>query len=104
MRIRLHKGALADLDEATLWYEDQQIGLGGEFLAEVGRGLGLIAETPHVWPLWRRARRRQSPVRRFLLGQFPYGIAYQVIDESIVVLSVAAHKQRPRYWSGRVQR
>lgn len=104
MRIRLHKGALADLDGAALWYEEQQVGLGDEFLAEFGHGLRLVAATPHVWPLWPRARRRTSPVRRFLLARFPYAIAYQVIDGSIIVLSVAAHKQRPRYWSGRVQR
>jgi hypothetical protein len=43
-------------------------------------------------------------VRRRLLSRFPYGIAYQVIDDTVVVVAVAAHKKRPRYWADRIQR
>jgi toxin ParE1/3/4 len=104
VKIRLLAQALADLDEAAIWYEDQQQGLGDEFMAEIGQHFSLLVENPAIWPLWPRARSRRHPVRRLLLSRFPYGIAYQVIDDTIVVLSVAAHKKRPRFWSGRAQR
>ena len=64
MKLRLHAQALADLDEAAIWYDDQQPGLGDEFLAEVGKHFSLLVESPGVWPLWPDARRRQHPVRR----------------------------------------
>ncbi|MEY4580847.1 MAG: hypothetical protein RL701_5550 [Pseudomonadota bacterium] len=57
-----------------------------------------------TWPLWPGVRRRKRPVRRRLLSRFPYAIAYQVINDTIVVLAVAAHKKRPRFWTERIQR
>jgi hypothetical protein len=37
-------------------------------------------------------------------GAFPYGIAYQIVGDAIVVLAIAAHKKRPRHWADRIQR
>ena len=104
MKVRLHAQAYTDVDEAALWYDEQEAGLGDEFLAEVNAYLVSLTDQPETWPLWPGVRPRMHPVRRRLLSRFPYAIAYQVIDNSIVVLSVAAHRKRPRYWANRIQR
>ena len=104
MRIRLHEQAYVDVDEAAQWYDDQEPGLGDEFLAELNAYLISLLDAPEVWPLWPGTRPRRHPVRRRLLSRFPYGIAYQVISDTVIVIAVAAHKQRPRYWAARVQR
>lgn len=104
MKVRLHEQAYHDVDEAALWYDEQEAGLGDEFLAEVNAYLESLPEQAETWPLWPGVRRRKHPVRRRLLSRFPYAIAYQVIDEIVVVLSVAAHRMRPRYWANRIQR
>jgi toxin ParE1/3/4 len=104
VKVRLHEQAYDDVDEAAQWYDEQEQGLGDEFLAELNAYLASLIERPEAWPLWSGARSRKHPVRRRLLSRFPYGIACQVIDDTVVVVAVAAHKKRPGYWAGRIQR
>ncbi len=82
MKVQLHREAQQDIDEAALWYDDQEPGLGDEFLAEVGQRLASLASQPHVWPLWPGTRQGLYPIRRRLMTRFPYGIAYQVVGDS----------------------
>ena len=100
MKVSLKTEALQDLRDSTAWYEDREPGLGEEFLAEVQRSLSLISNTPEVWP---GARRGQHPIHRFLLSCFPYAIAYQTLADSLVILAIAPHRKRPRYWADRAR-
>ena len=104
MKVQLHEQAQVDIDDAALWYDEHEPGLGDEFLADVDRRLSSLPDQSEVWPLWPGTRSRRYPVRRRLLARFPYGIAYQVVGDTIVVLAVAAHKKRPRHWADRIQR
>jgi toxin ParE1/3/4 len=104
VKIRLHEEAQQDITEAALWYDEQVAGLGDEFLAEVDQRIAGLIDRPHAWPVWPRTRQSRFPVRRRLMKRFPYGIAYQVVDETVVVIAVAAHRRRPRYWASRAAR
>lgn len=104
MNVRLHAEALLDIDEAALWYEEQEPGLGDEFLAELNGRFAALVEQPTMWPLWPGTRAGKYPVRRRLLARFPYAIAYQVLGDTIVIVAVAADKKRPRFWESRVSR
>ena len=104
MIVQLHEEAQRDLDEAAVWYDDQEPGLGDEFLAEVDQRIAGLALRPEIWPLWPGVRVGKYPVRRRLLVRFPYGIAYQIVGTVVVVLALAAHKKRPRYWASRTKR
>jgi plasmid stabilization system protein ParE len=103
VRVQLHEEAQRDIDKASLWYEEQEPGLGDEFLAEVHRRFAELAGQPEVWPVWPGSRAGRYPVRRRLVHRFPYAIAYQTVGDTIVVVAVAADKQRPRYWSSRIE-
>ena len=40
-----------EFDEAALWYEERRIGLGAEFVVEIGRAIDLAREHPQRLPL-----------------------------------------------------
>jgi hypothetical protein len=102
VKVQLHEEAQLDIDEAALWYDEQDPGLGDEFLAELDLVLAGLSLQPEVWPVWPGSRARKYPVRRRLLVRFPYGIAYQIVGNTIV--AVAADKRRPGYWASRAKR
>jgi len=100
MRVRLHAGALADLEAAGDWYESQRPGLGDDFAAEVARGLEMIAEGPLLWQRWPDSPDHLA-VRRLVLSRFPFALGYQVRPTEIVVLAVAHASRLPLFWLSR---
>lgn len=60
--------AEADIDEAYRWYEDQQEGLGAEFVKVLEDAFAKIRTHPEMYPLVHRN------ARRLLIPKFPYGI------------------------------
>ncbi|MBI5501096.1 MAG: type II toxin-antitoxin system RelE/ParE family toxin [Deltaproteobacteria bacterium] len=100
MQVVLHAGAAAEVSAAVSWYEEREPALGAAFLGELDRGLAVIAEAPYRWPVWPGAR-PELGARRFLLARFPYGIAYRVRGQRIIVLAVAHLHRRPGYWKVR---
>lgn len=50
--LRSHPGADSEAEEAALWYEVRQEGLGRDFFTELERAYALILEVPEIWPLW----------------------------------------------------
>jgi len=77
-----------DIDLAQQWYETQRMGLGDEFLYEIGRSFESIISNPFLYGYYNKGN-----IRRFIINKFPYIILYVVSDEQIEVLSVF-HTQR----------
>ena len=95
MKISLLPLAQAELDDAFLWYEEQGVGLGYEFLDEFDQSIRLTASFPKLF------EQMAEGVRRCLINRFPYGIIYGIDREKIVVIAVAHLKRKPNYWIGR---
>lgn len=96
MNVRLLPAAQSELDEAIHWYAQQAPGLGDSFLVEFLRTIQLIERHPQGWhPL-------SSQTRRCRLRRFPYGVIYNVDQDTILVVAVAHLHRRPAYWQGRV--
>ena len=66
----IRPAAAADIEEAFLWYERQQAGLGEEFLRAVQSALENIAAHPIRYPVVHRETRRVL-VRWLLPRSFP---------------------------------
>jgi toxin ParE2 len=79
------------LAHAVAHYDRLSAGLGAEFVAEVGDGLGRIEEYPEAWQLL------GPRVRRYRL-RFPYGLVYRLLESEIVVLAVMHLHRKPDYW------
>lgn len=97
MKVLFLTPAENELAEAMRYYNEQSEGLGYEFAAEVQRTVERIVRYPDAWtPLSHRTRRCR-------LRRFPFGLVYQVRDESILVVAVMHLRQKPVSWSSRTQ-
>lgn len=97
MNVEFLQPAEAELIEAVAYYNRESEGLGFEFAAEVKRTLGRIMQYPDAWsPLSRRTRRCRT-------SRFPYGILYQVREETILIVAVMHLHKRPGSWKSRLK-
>jgi plasmid stabilization system protein ParE len=95
VRVHLRRAAAADLDEAFIWYETQQEGLGDDFLTRVTQLLDILKDSPNLYPVVHR------DARRALVKRFPYGIFYRVIGENVVIVACFHGSRDPRVWRER---
>jgi plasmid stabilization system protein ParE len=89
--------AEADLAEAYQWYEQQVLGLGGEFLLCVDAVMASIERNPQLYPVVHK-----GVIRRALTQRFPYGVFFVEGERSVSVIAVAHAKRSPRVWQDRV--
>jgi plasmid stabilization system protein ParE len=90
-----HSDAERELDEAVTFYESRVPGLGKAFFVEIERIVRLLRQYPGAGAPAGAKR------RRVLVDRFPYFIAYERSDDSIVILAVGHQKRRPGYWRKR---
>ena len=96
MKLRWVSAAATELEEAVAWYDEQVIGLGDKFLAEIDKATRLIGQFPVAWnPLSNRTR-------AYRLNRFPYSVIYTVAsDHEIIIVAVAHQHRKPDYWKSR---
>jgi plasmid stabilization system protein ParE len=87
--------AAADVEDAYRWYEDQQAGLGDEFLAAVSTVIESLATYPERFPVVYRQTRRAN------LRRFPYSVFYRIIDDQVIVVACMHGRRDPRRWQSR---
>jgi plasmid stabilization system protein ParE len=104
VRVELHPEARAEIRTAALWYEERRPGWGDRFVARVDEVLKRIEETPTLYPVWPGTTGAAVPIRKAVLDQFPYLLAFEVHAESVLVLAVAHAKRQPLYWLARTSR
>ena len=96
MDITFLDSAEAEFVEAISYYNEQSEGLGYEFAAEVKRTIGRIVNYPKAWtPLSRRTRRCRT-------NRFPYGIIYQIREDTILIVGVMHLHKNPETWKSRL--
>jgi plasmid stabilization system protein ParE len=86
-----------DLDVAAAyqWYENEQPGLGLEFLDQLRATYDRIA----AGPLQHQDLR--SGIRRALLRRFPYAVYYAVEGDLVIVLALLHASRDPAEWQRR---
>ncbi len=89
--------AQAELDDAFIWYEDQAVGLGYEFLRELDQSIRLIASFPKLQPLV------GNKIRRCLVNRFPYGVFFGISADTIIIVAIAHLRRKPKYWNKRIE-
>ena len=95
-RVRFLELADAEFEEAIGYFNRQVMGLGARFEREVENTVALIVEFPEIGsPLTKR-------IRKFRVRKFKYKIIYALDADEIVIIAVAHHKKRPRYWRQRI--
>ncbi len=96
MGIRFLSCAEGELAEAVEYYNEQNPGLGYDFIAEVKKTFTRIADYPNAWlSISKRTRRCR-------VSRFPYAVIYQHREDGILVVAVMHMSRRPGSWRERV--
>jgi plasmid stabilization system protein ParE len=98
MNIEILEIAQKELDDAVLYYEVEQPGLGSKFKEAVRQSIIRIKNYPTSWPP------ENGEVRKFFVHKFPYKILYSIQEQTIVILAVAHQHRKPGYWIERLER
>lgn len=98
---RFHPEAETELEAAVDWYEDQQPGLGGDFLELVEESLELILEWPRIAPVF-PGWNREPVVRTQAVARFPYRALYYLTDHELMLVAFAHNRRKPGCWKDRV--
>jgi plasmid stabilization system protein ParE len=97
MNIEILQIANKEMEDAVLYYELEQYGLGLRFKDAVRRAIDRIKKHPTSWPI------EKDEVRKFFVLKFPYKILYSVQKQKIVILAVAHQHRKPGYWIERLK-
>ena len=81
-----------DVGAAFAWYENEQAGLGLDFLNELRAAYDRIADGPFKYQDLR------SGIRRALLRRFLYAVYFAVEADVVVVLAVLHVSRDPAEW------
>lgn len=95
----LHPLAEKDLEEALVWYENQQSGIGFEMLREFDLAIEFLKENPLSFPI-RYSDKRICKVSK----RFPYFIHYSIIENTVQIKAVFHGKRDPKYWGERSEK
>ncbi|MBD0331725.1 MAG: type II toxin-antitoxin system RelE/ParE family toxin [Chitinophagaceae bacterium] len=88
-----HAEVKTDYDEAYVWYESQEEGLGEKFLAAVRNKIEEIVISPETY-----GERTEKGYREAVVDGFPFSIIYTVYKKKkeIFISSIHHHKKNPK--------
>lgn len=78
-----------DLAEAFNWYEEQNSGLGLEFMRCVDAAFDTIIVNPELYG------KVYKNIRRALINRFPYGVFYLIDERKVIILAVFHARRDP---------
>ncbi len=99
MNVALEHDAENEMLEAARYYEQQQAGLGSDFLDEVEAGIERIAAGSDRFGYYRGS----TTVRSVRLERFPYRLLFVLEPERAVIVAVMHLHRRPNYWKKRIR-
>jgi hypothetical protein len=79
-----------DLREAFDWNEMQQPGLGNVFISCIEAELSRISRNPEFYSF------HNDKIRRALINKFPFGIFFEVSENTIIVYAVYDLRRNPK--------
>lgn len=86
-----------EFQEQIRYYDEQAAGLGDKFIAQVEAAISHVREYPDSGaPVSRN-------LRKHVLRAFKHNLLYVNAPEEIIVIAVAPHRRRPRYWRRRLK-
>ena|SRR2546423_5246417 len=94
-KVSFHELAELELNDASVFLENEREGLGLRFLSAVQDAVAHIQQHPNASPII------IEDIRCKVLRRFPYSIMFSIRPDRIRILAVANQKRRPFYWRGR---
>jgi plasmid stabilization system protein ParE len=96
-RVNIQPQALAEAEEAALWYERQRPGLGIQFILELNVAIERAVQFPRAYErLYREAR-------RVLLRRLPYAVYFVDENDGVETITVLHQRRASWIWESRVR-
>jgi hypothetical protein len=99
---RFFAEALAEYEDAVVYYEKRDQGLGARLIHEFDEAVALALEFPEAF-----ATIQEAPValglRSVMLRSFPIKLVYTVRDDALFLVAVFHARRRPGYWLERLK-
>ncbi|MSO77668.1 MAG: type II toxin-antitoxin system RelE/ParE family toxin [Alphaproteobacteria bacterium] len=92
LRIVFRHAAKSEFEDAAIWYDEQRLGLGEEFIFEIEQSLAGAATAPQRYPVV------FGNIRRAVARRFPYSVYFRVRADALVVLAVFHGRRNPTIW------
>lgn len=100
---RILPEALAELDEAATWYEEQEPGLGMDLVTEYRKRLADALRLPNSGT-FAGVTPSGSVIRRFRLQRFSRYAILVVVGTPSTVVAFEHSSRFPSYWESRLER
>ena len=94
---RFLEDADAEFQEQIRYYDEQAAGLGDRFISDLEATVRSIREYPES------GEATSTNLRKRVLRVFRHTIFYVNLPDEIIVVAVAPHRRRPRYWRRRLK-
>ena len=100
MKLRITKGAAADIRSAVEWYGAQRRGLDESFLAALADTTAKIEQNPQRFGYVKRGRSGRD-IRQATMKPFPYRLVYEIRSTGLALLAVGHFARREGFWRRR---
>jgi plasmid stabilization system protein ParE len=97
-RLIIRPEAELDLEDAFIWYESQETGLGSEFVRAIDSCISTIGRNPLTYQII------YQQARRVLVRRFPYCLFYIVEEDTVFVIACFHTKRNPNDWQNRLNK
>ncbi|MBT2562405.1 type II toxin-antitoxin system RelE/ParE family toxin [Pedobacter sp. ISL-64] len=88
--IQIKPLAIQMAKDAYDWYEEQKVGLGDLFLAELSRCYTKLEKNPLYY------QKLKKNYRHLVLNKFPYVLIFEIIGEEIIIFAVFHTARNPK--------
>lgn len=95
-RLEAESAVEFDIEAAFNWYENEEAGLGFQFLEQLRIAYQRILENPLGYQDLR------SGIRRALTRRFPYAVFFSIEDDIVLILAVLHTARDPAEWQRRI--
>ena len=92
MKIKWHDEAVAELDDAALYYGDIDEDLGERFAVATEVAVAELKASP------KQPRKFDGEARKLRVKRFPYAVIYWLDKDTLYIVSVMHMHREPGYW------
>jgi len=97
MTYSFHPFAKKELNDAIVFYNECQEGLGIQFADEIRKTIQIILRFPQAWSTL------SKNTRRCITKRFPYAIIYQALENEVIIIAIMQLNRKPGYWHDRIK-
>lgn len=91
--IHFPERAQIELEESSIWYEEQSAGLGDRFIDAVHKKPDLVVQNPEFFP------KKTSKYREAVLETFPFSIIFRFDKKNnlVTIISIFHNSRNPKH-------